>query len=98
MVQDQLVEYVSSQLKLGISRDAVKTALVGVGWAPLDVEDTLKKVEGTTTAAPAQPAAPQKTPDVSMGASSISQVRFIFRAGNGCGTGKKSGAASGSCK
>ena len=54
MVQDQLVEYVSSQLKLGISRDAVKAALTGVGWAPLDVEDTLKKVEGAA-AALAQP-------------------------------------------
>ena len=54
MVQDQLVEYVSSQLKLGISRDAVKAALTGVGWAPLDVEDTLKKVEGAAVAS-AQP-------------------------------------------
>lgn len=68
MVQDQLVEYVSSQIKLGISRDAIKSALVGVGWAPLDVEDTLKKVEGGTVSAPAQPAAPQKTMDAIQGA------------------------------
>ena len=46
MVQDQLVEYVSSQIKLGISRDAIKSALVGVGWAPLDVEDTLQNAPG----------------------------------------------------
>jgi cell division protein FtsB len=53
MIQDQLVEYVSSQMKLGVSRDAIKAALAGAGWAPVDVEDTLKKVEGL-----AKPAAP----------------------------------------
>ena len=46
MIQDQLVEYVSSQMKLGVSRDAIKSALAGVGWQVADVEDTLKKVEG----------------------------------------------------
>ncbi|MDE2020154.1 MAG: FlxA-like family protein [Patescibacteria group bacterium] len=56
MVQDQLVEYISSQLKLGVSRDTVKTALVGVGWAEQDVEDTLKKVEGSSAAAAVKPA------------------------------------------
>ncbi len=45
MIQDQLVEYVSSQVKLGISRDAIKSALVGAGWKAEDVEDTLKKVQ-----------------------------------------------------
>ena len=58
MVQDQLVEYISSQVKLGISREAIKSALTGVGWAPLDVEDTLKKVEGGTVLA--QPIGAQK--------------------------------------
>ena len=68
MVQDQLVEYVSSQIKLGISRDAIKSALVGVGWAPLDVEDTLKKVEGGAVSAPVQPVTPLKTMDAVSGA------------------------------
>jgi hypothetical protein len=67
MVQDQLVEYVSSQIKLGISRDAVKSALVGVGWAPLDVEDTLKKVEGGVVSAPVQSVASPKTMDAVSG-------------------------------
>jgi len=54
MVQDQLVEYISSQMKAGVSRDAIKAALVGVGWAAADVEDTLKKVgEANKPAAPA---------------------------------------------
>jgi uncharacterized protein Smg (DUF494 family) len=45
MVQDSLVEYISSQMKAGISRDAIKASLVGAGWQAADVEDTLKKVE-----------------------------------------------------
>lgn len=54
MVQDQLVDYISSQMKLGVSRDAIKAALTGAGWAAADVEDTLKKVEGANkSAAPA---------------------------------------------
>ena len=46
MIQDQLVDYVSSQMKLGVSRDAIKSALVSAGWIAGDVEDTLKKIEG----------------------------------------------------
>ncbi len=52
MVQEQLVDYISGQLKLGVSREAVKTALVGVGWMAGDIEETLKKVEGGARAAP----------------------------------------------
>ncbi|HEX4104332.1 MAG TPA: hypothetical protein VHZ04_02535 [Candidatus Paceibacterota bacterium] len=51
MVQDSLVEYISSQLKLGVSRETVKAALMGAGWQAADVEDTLKKVEGDMKAA-----------------------------------------------
>jgi len=56
MIQDQLVDYISSQMKLGISRDAIKSALVSAGWVAADVEDTLKKIEGSGGSA-AQPAA-----------------------------------------
>lgn len=59
MIQDQLVEYVSSQMKLGVSRDAIKSALVGVGWQAVDVEDTLKKVEGVKVQPMAVVAQPQ---------------------------------------
>ena len=83
MVQDQLVEYVSSQLKLGISRDAIKSALTGVGWAPLDVEDTLKKVEGGAAPAGVQAAVAPKTaaPASGMGAVSSSPKIVSFSAG-----------------
>ena len=49
MIQDQLVEYISSQIKTGISRDVIKSALVAAGWQTEDVEDTLKKIEGEKT-------------------------------------------------
>jgi hypothetical protein len=82
MVQDQLVEYVSSQLKLGISRDSVKSALVGVGWAPLDVEDTLKKVEGAT--APVVSAQPQVQPRAAEPvASPAASPKFVSFSGPG---------------
>jgi len=50
MVQDQLVDYVSSQVKLGVSRDTIKSALVSAGWISADVEDTLKKVASSPVA------------------------------------------------
>lgn len=52
MVQDQLVDYISSQMKLGVSRDAIRSALVSAGWVAADVDDTLKKVEGGAKAQP----------------------------------------------
>jgi hypothetical protein len=57
MVQDQLLDYISSQMKLGVSRDAIKSALVTAGWVSADVEDTLKKLEGSGATA-MQPGSP----------------------------------------
>jgi len=77
MVQDQLVEYISTQLKLGVSRDAIKSALTGVGWVPLDVEDTLKKVESAAAPASVQPAvAPKTVQPISSAASPSKFVSF----------------------
>jgi hypothetical protein len=87
MVQDQLVEYVSSQLKLGISRDAVKAALTGVGWAPLDVEDTLKKVEGATVA-PAQPQVQPKAMESATGPATSPKFVSFSSPGNIVGQAK----------
>ena len=57
MVQDQLVEYITSQLKAGVSGDTIKATLVAAGWQSADVDDTLKKVQP----APAVSAAAQPT-------------------------------------
>jgi hypothetical protein len=70
MIQDQLVEYIDSQLKAGITAETLKTTLVGAGWQAVDVDDTMKKVQApqgaqvaatvsaapSTAKAPAQPA------------------------------------------
>lgn len=90
MVQDQLVEYVSSQLKLGVSRDAIKSALTSVGWAPLDVEDTLKKVEGGTMPAAVQPAGPQKPMDSFPGSATQTKVVSFSAPGTVVGQTKSS--------
>lgn len=58
MIQEQLVDYISSQMKLGVSQDAIKTTLVSAGWPVADVEDTFKKVNGATPAIAAQAAKP----------------------------------------
>ncbi len=55
MIQEQLVDYISSQIKLGVSQDAIKATLTGAGWAIADVEDTFKKIN--ETGAMAKPAA-----------------------------------------
>ncbi len=52
MVQEQVVDYINSQMKLGVSRDVIKTTLTGAGWTAADVEDTLKKVESAKMAQP----------------------------------------------
>ncbi len=52
MVQQQLVDYIKSQLQLGVSREALKPSLLAAGWAGTDVEDSLKSVEPKTGAGP----------------------------------------------
>jgi len=54
MVQDQLVEYITSQIKAGVSAETIKATLVAAGWQSADVDDTLKKVQPPAT--PVQPA------------------------------------------
>lgn len=61
MVQDQLVDYIKGQLKMGIGREAVKGALVAAGWVAADVEDTLKRVEAPVSVTPAS-ASPVSSP------------------------------------
>lgn len=58
MIQQQIVDYAKSQLKLGISQDAVKNALVRAGWAEADVEDSFGSMEigGSRGSAPEEKA------------------------------------------
>ena len=45
MIQNQLIDYINAQMKLGVTRDAVRSALVGAGWNAADVDDTLKSMD-----------------------------------------------------
>jgi hypothetical protein len=76
MVQNQLVDYIGTQMKAGISREAIKSALVGVGWQAADVEDSLKKVENDAKPAGSWPVA-AVSPAVTVNpATTPAQVRF----------------------
>ena len=81
MIQEQLVDYISSQIKLGVSQDAIKATLTGAGWAIADVEDTFKKINGT--GAMAKPAA-SSSAEISFSASITAYQRdqppdFVLR-------------------
>lgn len=77
MVQNQLVEYVTAQMKLGVSREAIKSALVGVGWQAADVEDSLKKAESDIKPIGSSPVAAVSPAPVTMGQSATAQARPI---------------------
>jgi hypothetical protein len=75
MVQESIVDYINAQMKLGVSRDTIKTTLTGAGWVVGDVEDTLKKIELAKMAQPistmpteSAPAAKPFTPAVGVSA------------------------------
>ncbi len=56
MIQNQLIDYINAQMKLGVTRDAIRSALVGAGWNAADVDDTLKSMDSPKAGA-AGPAA-----------------------------------------
>jgi len=51
MVQQQLVDYIKSQLGLGTTKDAVRGALISAGWQAADVDDSFAEVEYSKPAA-----------------------------------------------
>ena len=67
MVQDQLIDYIASQIKNGTSSDAIRTTLLGVGWPTADVDDSFNKMDSAaaaaaTVAARVAPATPAASP------------------------------------
>ncbi|MEK7174096.1 MAG: hypothetical protein AAB759_00335 [Patescibacteria group bacterium] len=56
MINPQLSEYVASQLKAGVPKEAVKAALLSNGWAEAEVNEALAAGDGAASV-PAQPAA-----------------------------------------
>jgi hypothetical protein len=51
MVQQQLVDYIKSQLKVGVASDVIRNALTEAGWSTADIEDSLKNIESASGAA-----------------------------------------------
>jgi cell division protein FtsL len=45
MVQQQLVDYIKSQLKVGATREEIRSNLLGAGWTSVDVDDSMKAAE-----------------------------------------------------
>ncbi len=56
MVNQQLIDYVKSQLGVGVGKDVIKNALLESGWAEVDVLEALKQASGAQPAASAAPA------------------------------------------
>lgn len=52
MIQESIVEYINAQMKLGVSRDTIKSTLTGAGWVAVDVDDTFKKIDSAKMAQP----------------------------------------------
>jgi hypothetical protein len=77
MVQEQLTDYISSQMKLGVSRDAIKSALVSAGWVAGDVEDTLNKAGAVVGAATSQPVTASKPAAAASPSASGSEPQMI---------------------
>jgi hypothetical protein len=57
MVNQQLVDYIKQQIQGGVTRDAIKKALLDAGWPTADVEDSMKAADPV---AESQPAASSK--------------------------------------
>ncbi len=58
VANQQLKDYISQQTKLGVSKDAMRSALLGAGWNESDVTQAMTESEVGTQAAAAQPAQP----------------------------------------
>lgn len=61
MVNPQLVTYCESQIKLGATKEQIKSALIGAGWPAPDVEDSLNNVASPGRGISAQAAPAQKS-------------------------------------
>ncbi len=65
----QLKDYIAQQTKVGVSKDAIKSALIGAGWGESDVNQAIAESEPVSPAAvssaPAQTVKPAETFQVS---------------------------------
>ncbi len=79
----QLNDYINQQTKLGVSKDTIKSSLLGAGWSENDVTQAITEAEsGTQTVAPLTPSQPFSKPaEPAVKSSPVSLVTSdIFRA------------------
>ena len=50
MANQQLADYIKQQMQLGVSKDAVKSALAGSGWPAGDIEEAMNAIPGAVAA------------------------------------------------
>lgn len=62
-INQQLKDYIAQQTKLGVSKDTIKSSLLGAGWNENDVTQAIAEAEsGVQTATPLTPAKPFSKP------------------------------------
>ncbi len=59
MVNQQLLDYIKQQTQVGVSKENIKTALLGIGWQAADIEETFGASGSVSTMAAPQAVAPQ---------------------------------------
>lgn len=65
MANQQLVDYIKSQLAVGVTKDDLRRAIADAGWTSADAQGAFDVVEGK---APALPVMPLASPKASQGA------------------------------
>jgi hypothetical protein len=45
MANQQLIDYINQQLKVGVSKEVIRAALLSAGWAQGDIEDAMKSFD-----------------------------------------------------
>ena len=55
MANQQLIDYIKQQLKLGVAKDALRATLLQAGWAEADVSEAIRGTEDKPAAAQSSP-------------------------------------------
>lgn len=84
MAQNELIDYVSSQLKIGVAPDEVRKALIGAGWAANDVDEVLRNAKGG--GAPASSKSPAASSPVELSPASPASKVFPTTIGGAQGS------------
>lgn len=82
MVNQQLLDYVMHQLKVGVSSDVVRTTLLQNGWADADVDEAMQQATPKRATAPAASQAVSTSGAFSSASRGATMTRDIFQPSN----------------